>query len=37
MIEGITLPRLAIAAGNEALQPVIAALVSPEGDIKPRT
>ena len=37
VIDGITLPRLAIAAGTEALQPVIAALASTEGDIKPRS
>jgi serine kinase of HPr protein (carbohydrate metabolism regulator) len=36
-ISGITLPRLAIAPGLEALQPVIAALTTPAGDIKPRS
>jgi HPr kinase/phosphorylase len=37
MIEGITLPRLAVAGSTEALQPVIAAITSPDGDIKPRS
>jgi serine kinase of HPr protein (carbohydrate metabolism regulator) len=37
VISGISLPRLAIAPGAEALQPVIAALTTPAGDIKPRS
>jgi serine kinase of HPr protein (carbohydrate metabolism regulator) len=37
VISGIPLPRLAIAAGTEALQPVIAALTTSAGDIKPRS
>jgi phospholipid N-methyltransferase len=37
VISGIPLPRLAIAAGAEALQSVIAALTTSAGDIKPRS
>jgi HPr kinase/phosphorylase len=37
VISGISLPRLAIAPGAESLQPVIAALTTPTGDIKPRS
>jgi HPr kinase/phosphorylase len=36
VISGIPLPRLAIAPGAETLQPVIAALTTAAGDIKPR-
>jgi HPr kinase/phosphorylase len=36
VISGIPLPRLAIAPGAETLQPVIAALSTAAGDIKPR-
>ena len=36
VISGIPLPRLAIAPGAEALQPVIAALTATPSDIKPR-
>jgi HPr kinase/phosphorylase len=36
VIGGISLPRLAIAAGADSMQPVIAALTTTAGDIKPR-
>ena len=36
-IAGVTLPRLAVAAGAEAFAPVVAALRLPEADIKPRS
>jgi HPr kinase/phosphorylase len=37
VLSGIALPRLAIEHGVEPLQPVIAALTTPAGDIKPRS
>jgi hypothetical protein len=37
VIAGVRLPRLAVAAGTAALPAVLAALRSPEAEIKPRS